>query len=142
MRRTLTAAVLGLLVASTVATAHDTRHGKGHREGCWSARCDHRADALWARHHRPKVRLSAFDACVANNETGEPGSRNPAFINWHASGTYSGAFQFDEGTWAEAGGTRYSPTAGEATKRQQLIVFHRFEPGHASRWPNTIPPCL
>lgn len=103
---------------------------------------------IWSKHHRPRARSfdlsspTAFDICVANNETGEPGSSDPRFINWRASGTYSGAFQFDEATWAEAGGTRYSRIAGEATPAQQLHVFHSFEPGHPTRWPNTVPPCV
>ena len=100
----------------------------------------------WARHHRLRSfdvsYATAFDICVANNETGEPGSGDPRYINWHASGIYSGAFQFDRSTWAEAGGTRYSSTAGEATKAEQLRIFHAFEPAHPTRWPNTVPPCV
>lgn len=102
---------------------------------------------VWGRHH-VKVRTfdlsspTAFDICVANNETGEPGSSDPRYINWHAGGTYSGAFQFDEATWAEAGGRRYARIAGEATPAEQLHVFHNFEPGHPTRWPNTVPPCV
>lgn len=141
--------------------AHRHRHCSGcvggrsrHRPGCRSRRCDHRVDVTWSKHHRPRARTfdlssaTAFDICVADNETGEPGSRDPRFIRWHAGigrrrdTTYTGAFQFDEPTWREAGGQRFARVAGDATPGEQLHIFHRWERTHPSAWPNTVPPCV
>lgn len=43
--------------------------------------------------------------------------------NWSYQGPrYSGGLQFTYATWRMAGGTKYAPTAGEATPAQQIAV--------------------
>jgi hypothetical protein len=95
-------------------------------------------------HHRPRAGLSRFARCVANNETGEPGSLNPRSIRWHIENGngYQGAYQFLPSTWAAAGGTRYSSDAASASPRQQTRIFEGWVRGHQGAWPNTVPPCL
>jgi murein DD-endopeptidase MepM/ murein hydrolase activator NlpD len=45
--------------------------------------------------------------------------------NWSDGGTYSGGLQFDSSTWAAYGGTAYAPTAGQATKEEQIKVAEK-----------------
>ena len=53
---------------------------------------------------------------------------------------YSGGLQFDSQTWQAHGGTKYAPSAGEATKEQQIKIAEKVlaEQG-PSAWPNCGP---
>ncbi|MGW8376246.1 transglycosylase family protein [Actinacidiphila sp. SB3-2] len=53
---------------------------------------------------------------------------------------YSGGVQFDQQTWSGHGGTQYAPSAGEATKEQQIKIAEKVlaEQG-PSAWPNCGP---
>lgn len=51
---------------------------------------------------------------------------------------YTGGFQFDAATWAQYGGTQYAPTAGQATKQQQIAVAqaaYNARGGGQTLWP-------
>lgn len=49
---------------------------------------------------------------------------------------YSGGLQFDQGTWASNGGTQYAPTAGQATKDQQIAVADQLKAARGyAPWP-------
>lgn len=117
----IVAASSALLAGSnvTLANAGPTRHhGHGHRPGCWTHRCDKRADRLYARKHRPKCSNRNPRACVEElirqRHIGEPeaawllripgceSSWNPELPPNSAGAT--GLFQFLPSTWA---GTPY-----------------------------------
>jgi uncharacterized protein YabE (DUF348 family) len=54
--------------------------------------------------------------------------------NWQASGaTYQGGLGIWYGNWSNYGGTRFAPTAGQATKFQQIIVAERIRAEHGWR---------
>jgi hypothetical protein len=100
-----------------------------------------KVDRHWAAAHKPKFSYSQLVLCVANRESGEPGSRSFDTINWHADGAHKGGLQYDDGTWEEAGGRAYAAHANEATPEQQAKTFYHFYPGHESRWEETAPFC-
>lgn len=83
---------------------------------------------------------------------GAPGGPPGGGLNWDAlagkesSGNwnidtgngYSGGLQFDPSTWSQYGGTQYAPTAGQATKDQQIAIAQQAyaaRGGGASLWP-------
>jgi Transglycosylase-like domain len=87
--------------------------------------------------------ITAFDACVANREKGEPGDLGLNTIHWHAvDDGYYGAYSWMASTWTSEGGGRFAPYANEATPREQSIVFDKWSRLDPGAWPNTIPPCL
>lgn len=47
-------------------------------------------------------------------------SGNPSIVS--SNGKYHGLYQFDSGTWAANGGTKYAPTANQATPAQQTEI--------------------
>lgn len=70
--------------------------------------------------------VTLFDLCVANKETGEPGSLVRRYINEHAQGDpYSGAFQWEASKWKAGGGLRFASSPARATWLEQVRVFHR-----------------
>lgn len=55
--------------------------------------------------------------------------------NWSASGYYSGGLQIGDATWADYGGTEYAPRAGQATKKQQIMIAEKILAGQgAGAW--------
>jgi resuscitation-promoting factor RpfB len=54
------------------------------------------------------------------------------------SGTYGGAYQFDQATWTAAGGSGSPATAPPA---EQDRVFAKWWPGHHGAWPRSGPAC-
>jgi len=85
--------------------------------------------------------MSAFDLCVANRESGEPGSESASTVNWHIVDLpYEGAYQWMPATWEAAGGGRYG-SASSATPEQQTIIFNSYEPSHRTSWPLSVPAC-
>lgn len=125
-----------------------TNHHKKHHPGCNTSSCDHRIDIIWAKRHPQYAHIAVisnitkFDLCVANNESGEPGSLSYSSINWHEEGGYEGAYQFLNSTWLAAGGGKYASGALEATPAQQTAIFNSYEPNDPGAWPQTVPPCL
>lgn len=58
--------------------------------------------------------------------------------NWSISSGngYSGGLQFTPGTWAGYGGTQYAPTAGQATREEQIDIARRVLAGQGiGAWP-------
>lgn len=56
----------------------------------------------------------------------------PFPANYRLDGHHDGAYQYDQSTWKEAGGT--TTFAYEASPAEQDVVTARFYPGHRSRW--------
>lgn len=59
--------------------------------------------------------------------------------DWDYQGpTYSGGIQFKYATWRMAGGTKYAPTAGQATPAQQIAIAKAWlsKTSWASQWPH------
>jgi hypothetical protein len=89
-----------------------------------------------------------FALCVAGHEAGAgevvtlANARAYAHdIDWHLEDSpYAGAFQWDAGTWAGAGGLRYGSAAG-ASPEDQARVFDSYEPAHPGAWPLSVPAC-
>lgn len=122
---------LGVLAPSTVFARG---HGRGHRPGCWTARCDRWADREWAEHHRPAFHILPVEACEANYESGEPGSRDPRFINWRMENAgYEGGFSWLPSTWQAQRFPGYPSRAVDATPEQQVLVFRRYK--NVAEWP-------
>lgn len=91
-------------------------------------------------HHHPRFRFRTFELCVANRESGSPGSTSFRTINWRFDGEgYEGAYNWVHSTWLSMGGGRYAYHAYNATARQQTLIFR----AHANSrdWPNTVPAC-
>jgi hypothetical protein len=114
-------------------------HHKHHRKGCHSARCDRWVDRRWSRLHRPKFHFRPFELCVANRESGEPGSYSYSTINWRYSGDYEGAYNWVNSTWLAMGGGRYAQHAYDAPPREQTLIFRAHANSHD--WPLTVPAC-
>lgn len=57
--------------------------------------------------------------------------------NWHhTGGRFSGGLQFLPSTWRAAGGTRYAPTAAQATREQQIAIAQSWLARTSwSQWP-------
>ena len=57
--------------------------------------------------------------------------------NWSSNvGAFDGGLQFHPGTWRAYGGTRYAPTANQATREQQIAIAERVLAGQGWRaWP-------
>ena len=58
--------------------------------------------------------------------------------NWqiNTGNGFYGGLQFTRGTWAAYGGTRYAPTASQATREQQIAVAERVLSGQGiGAWP-------
>jgi hypothetical protein len=93
-------------------------------------------------HKQHRYRFPKFALCVANRESGEPGSYRFDTIDWRydAEG-YEGAANWLNATWLAAGGGRYAQHAYAATPEQQVKVFMSYEPSHPGAWPQSVPPC-
>lgn len=83
--------------------------------------------------------ITVFDLCVANRESGSPGSTSFATINWRYSGEYEGAYNWVNSTWLAEGGGRFARHAYEATPAEQSQVFNEHE--NSRDWPVTVPAC-
>lgn len=125
------------MLFALTGTAEARKH---HHPGCRSARCDRHADRLYAKHHRPKFRFTTFELCVANRESGEPGSTSFSTIRWNYVGEgYEGAYNWVNSTWLAMGGGRYAEHANEASPKDQTLIFRAHaNPGD---WPLTVPDC-
>jgi len=132
-------------IASLAATHHATA---AHLPGCRATLTDtagHRAlcrrtGRAWALAHRPRFRMTPFEVCVANHESGAPeDAYNPAHINWRYDRDYEGAFNWTNETWLAEGGGRYAAHAYEASPEQQTLIFRAH--ANAQDWPNTVPAC-
>jgi len=113
---------------------------KKHHPGCRTSACDRRIGRLWAIRHRPVFHFRPFELCVANRESGEPGSYSYSTIRWGYVGEgYEGAFNWVNSTWLAMGGGKYAEHANEASPREQTLIFR----AHANRydWPLTVPAC-
>jgi hypothetical protein len=84
--------------------------------------------------------FGTLELCVANRESGEPGSTSYSTVNWRIVGEgYEGAYQWVNSTWLAMGGGRYAQHANEATPEQQTLIFRAH--ANAQDWPVTIPAC-
>lgn len=91
-------------------------------------------------HHRPRFTFGSFELCVANRESGEPGSRSFNTIRWGYVGEgYEGAYNFVNSTWLAMGGGRYAQHSNEATPEAQTIIFRAN--ANSRDWPRTVPAC-
>lgn len=122
------AVVIALL--SIAAPHHHVQHHKQHK---------HKSI------HRTVI--DKFDLCVANNETGSPGSVSFGTIHWNYTpsqneGLYEGGYSWLNSTWLSQGGGRYAQHAYEASPKEQSIIFNRWSRLTPGAWPATIPPCL
>ena len=77
--------------------------------------------------------------CVANRESGEPGSYSYSTINWKYNGEFEGAYNWVNSTWLAEGGGKYAQHAYEATPNQQSQIFNENVNPHD--WPVTVPAC-
>ena len=100
--------------------------------------CEHVGRHYWRRTH-PAFEYGSFELCVANRESGEPGSTRFDTINWHYDGEYEGAYNWTNSTWLAQGGGRYAAHAYEASPEDQTLVFRAH--ANAADWPNTVPAC-
>lgn len=95
---------------------------------------------MWAKHHPPVFRFRPFELCVANRESGEPGSYSYSTIRWGYVGEgYEGAYNWVNSTWLAMGGGKYAQHANEASPRQQTLIFRAHANSHD--WPLTVPAC-
>ena len=75
-----------------------------------------------------------MEACEANYESGEPGSRDVRFINWRMdNGGYEGAYSWLPSTWRRQRFAGYPVRAVDATPMQQTLVFRRYM--NVREWP-------
>jgi hypothetical protein len=132
-----------LALITTLAVAHGAPAHKHHHPGCNTDACDRRIDR-WLKHweetHRPRFVFGAFELCVANRESGEPGSTSFGTIRWdYVGGGYEGAYNWVNSTWIAEGGGRYAAHANEASPEQQTLIFRAH--ANARDWPVTVPAC-
>lgn len=117
-----------------------TAAARSHHPECRTARCRVAADRAWARHHPPRFRFTAFELCVANRESGEPGSISYNTIRWDYVGEgYEGAYNWVNSTWLAMGGGKYAQHANEASPKDQTLIFRAHANPHD--WPLTVPAC-
>ena len=45
--------------------------------------------------------------------------------DWHSQGEFAGGLAIDDVSWQEFGGAQFAPTAGDATREQQIVVADR-----------------
>ncbi|MFE0761038.1 LysM peptidoglycan-binding domain-containing protein [Streptomyces smyrnaeus] len=71
--------------------------------------------------------VSATGAQAASVDTWEKVAQCESSGNWHANtgNGYYGGLQFNNSSWAAAGGTKYAPRADQATKDQQIAVAEK-----------------
>ncbi|NSC21801.1 LysM peptidoglycan-binding domain-containing protein [Streptomyces albus subsp. chlorinus] len=71
--------------------------------------------------------VSATGANAASVDTWEKVAQCESSGNWHANtgNGYYGGLQFNNSSWAAAGGTKYAPRADLATKDQQIAVAEK-----------------
>lgn len=86
-----------------------------------------------------RSQITPFDLCVANRESGQPGSYSYSTINWHYNGDYEGAYNWTNSTWLAEGGGRYARHAYDATPLEQTRIFN--EHANSRDWPVTVPAC-
>jgi nucleoid-associated protein YgaU len=75
--------------------------------------------------HADSVNWDAIAACESGN-------------NWsiNTGNGYSGGLQFSQGTWNAYGGGAYAPTAGQASRSQQIAVAEKVRAGQGiGAWP-------
>jgi nucleoid-associated protein YgaU len=75
--------------------------------------------------HADSVNWDAIAACESGN-------------NWsiNTGNGYSGGLQFSQGTWSAYGGGAYAPTAGQASRSQQIAVAEKVRAGQGiGAWP-------
>jgi hypothetical protein len=78
--------------------------------------------------------------CVANRESGEPGSTSFATIDWRYDARgYEGAYNWVNSTWLAMGGGLYARHAYDASPEQQTLIFRAHANSHD--WPETVPAC-
>lgn len=71
-------------------------------------------------------------ACIRQHEN------SGSYTGTDSTGTYGGAYQFDQATWQAAGGTGSPATAPAA---EQDRVFAHWWPSHHGAWPVSGPAC-
>lgn len=85
------------------------------------------------------TRSSAPAPSVSGGSTWDAIAQCESGGNWNINtgNGYSGGLQFDSGTWAAMGGTAYAPSAGQATREQQIAVASRLRDanGGYGAWP-------
>ncbi|MGY1435831.1 LysM peptidoglycan-binding domain-containing protein [Streptomyces reniochalinae] len=71
--------------------------------------------------------VSATGANAASVDTWEKVAQCESSGNWQANtgNGYYGGLQFNNSSWAAAGGTKYAPRADQATKEQQIAVAEK-----------------
>ncbi|MFF8285843.1 transglycosylase family protein [Streptomyces albus] len=71
--------------------------------------------------------VSATGAQAASVDTWDKVAQCESSGNWHANtgNGYYGGLQFNNSSWAAAGGTKYAPRADLATKDQQIAVAEK-----------------
>jgi hypothetical protein len=121
-------------------SAHAHKHHVRHHR-CRTRACRRRVEGAWRKKHpRPAYRFPPFALCVANRESGEPGSYSFNTIRWGYVGEgYEGAYNWVNSTWLAEGGGRFARHANEASPRQQTEVFMAHE--NSRDWPLTVPAC-
>lgn len=126
-----------LAMMAIAASLGHTAVATAHHPGCKSARCDHHVDRLWAASHKPKFRMTSFEICDANQESGAPEDPyNPTHIDWKMEENgYEGAFSWLPSTWDKQSKSfhGYPDNAVEATPEQQTLVFRRYK--NVGEWP-------
>lgn len=104
-----------------------------HHAECFTTRCAHEADQRWWKKHKPKVIVTTFDLCVANQEEGNPGSTTMSTVRWDTQqGVYEGGYSEENSKWLAGRGGRFARHAYEATPLQQIETFH--ENGRKGEW--------
>jgi hypothetical protein len=81
-----------------------------------------------------------FALCVANQESGSPGSTSFATVNWrYDDGQFEGAYNWVHSTWEAMKRPSDPGYAVDASPRQQTEVFMAH--ANANDWPNSVPAC-
>lgn len=128
MRSIVTLAVVGAVASGAPAKADCNTHACLKRT-CSTKTCQVRVrEKRWRRLQRQlpsptKAMLVRLRGCE---------TRGIAFpANYLYDGAHDGAYQYDEPTWHEAGGTG---SANQASPAEQDVRTARFFPSHRSRW--------
>ena len=110
-----------------VVSHHKPKHGTCHTKACY--------DRVWLKMHpTPPFSIGSVEACEANYESGEPGSRDVQFINWHMEhGGYEGGYSWLPSTWRSQRFPGYPYRAVDATPEQQTLVFRHYK--NVGEWP-------
>lgn len=130
MRRRVILAVL-VAVGLAASPALAKHHRFAHHHECVRLVCALNADRAYARHHRPKFIVTAFDLCVANHEEGTGvvatlGNSRMGTVHWRTQqGVYGGGYSEEQSKWEAGGGLRYAPHAWEASALDQIRAFHQ-----------------